>query len=118
MIGVLKMDEETEEITMPQNPKPSLNILPAPLQAMMFGAIGESLLLVGSLFFLVGFASFLGSLLGIKGSGEILVGFILIGLGFVLISKSKIVIKSIPPQRPAPKEPMIPIKQDPPSGYR
>lgn len=106
-----------EEVQMPQAPKPSLNVLPAPLQAMLFGAIGESLLLVGSLFFLVGFASFLGSLIGIKGSGEILIGVILVGLGFLLISRSKIVIKSIPP-RPQPKEPMIPMKQDPPSGYR
>lgn len=107
-----------DEVQMPQNPKPSLNILPAPIQAMLFGAIGESLLLVGSLFFLVGFASFIGSIIGIKGSGEILLGAILIALGFLLISRSKIVIKSIPVPKPPPQEPLIQIKQDPPSGYR
>jgi hypothetical protein len=101
------MDEEMEEVAVSQAPKPSLNILPAPIQAMLFGAVGESLLLVGALFFLVGFASFAGSLIGIKGSGEILTGILLVALGFVLVQRSRVVIREIKPPS-APPVPQVP----------
>ncbi len=100
----------------PQPKRMNLNILPPPLQALMFGAMGESMILLGAIFALVGFASFIGSVIGIKGSGEIILGIVLLAFGFFFVSRSKLVIKTITPNPQPPQT--IPIKQDPPSGYR
>ncbi|MBI5223842.1 hypothetical protein HY990_05465 [Candidatus Micrarchaeota archaeon] len=113
--------EESEEVVMPQmqqGPRPQ-GFIPPALAALMYSAFGESLILLGGLFLIVGFAAFLGSIIGIKGSGEMLVGILLLLGGLTLVKTSKLVIRQIPnPQPPVPPVQMIPPKQDPPSGYR